>query len=607
MVGRQILIRGIVQGVGFRPFVFNLAAEHHLTGWVRNSSRGVEIEVNGPQEAVEAFVIALRRQAPPLARIDTFEVQTVAPNGFTDFSILHSEPQPGEFLPVSPDVAICPDCAREMFDPADRRYRYPFINCTNCGPRFTIIRDIPYDRPNTTMAGFLLCPDCQAEYEDPRNRRFHAQPVACPVCGPHVWAEIDGKIVSERDDAVQTARQWLREGKILAIKGLGGFHLACDATNPAVVAELRRRKRRSDKPFALMAADLESIQNACRVSPAEAVLLTARQAPIVLLDQLEQNDIASQVAPNQRTMGVMLPYTPLHLLLLEKESGFPEMLVMTSGNLSEEPIAYEDVDARERLSELADAFLLHDRPIHTRVDDSVYRVFQGQTVPVRRARGYAPDPIQLADAVPPILGAGAELKNTFCLTRERYAFPSHHIGDLENFETLRSYEEGIRYFERLFRIQPEILACDLHPDYLATRYARERAAAEGLPLVEVQHHHAHLVACLAENRWTSPEPVIGLCFDGTGLGTDGTIWGGEILVGNAVGYQRRFHLASSPLPGGDQAVRKPARTALAALWQAGLPWDGDLAPVAAVPPQERSILLRQLEKKINAPLTSSMG
>jgi hydrogenase maturation protein HypF len=605
--GLKVWIRGIVQGVGFRPFIFNLAEQHGLTGWVKNTSNGVEIIVNGPSEVLQQFVVDIRSGLPPLARIDDLRVEPSVENGFSSFEILESQPQPGAYLPISPDVAVCADCRRELFDPTDRRYRYPFINCTNCGPRFSIIRDIPYDRPNTTMADFPLCPQCREEYQNPRDRRFHAQPIACSNCGPHLWLETAGEQTTQGEQALQTARELLKAGKIIAIKGLGGFHLACDAGNPAAAAELRRRKKRSDKPFALMAFDLNSIRKHCLVTPTEADLLESRQAPVVLLSQRTDSTLAAELAPGQNTLGFMLPYTPLHLLLLEPGGDFPEVLVMTSGNLSEEPIAYRDEDARQRLNELADGFLMHNRPIHMRVDDPVIRAALEQPYPIRRARGYAPDPLALSMDVPPLLAAGPELKNTFCLARDRYAFLSHHIGDMENYETLRSYEEGIRHFERLFRVKPQWIACDMHPNYLATRYAQQRAQEENLPLIMIQHHHAHLAACLADNGWTSPEPVIGLSFDGTGYGTDGAIWGSEVLLGGYKDYQRRFHLTYVPLPGGDAAVRKPARMALAHLWAAGMEWEADLPPALELCSEERTVLKMQLEKRINAPLTSSMG
>ncbi len=603
----RIQVRGIVQGVGFRPFVYTCAERLFLRGWVRNTSSGVEIHLEGSAAAIQAFLRELANNPPPLARIDEIQHSECLPEGFNQFTILESQPQPGQFIPISPDMSICPDCQQELFTPSDRRYRYPFINCTNCGPRFSIIQDIPYDRPKTTMAGFDLCPECQVEYENPRDRRFHAQPVACPVCGPQLWFECDGKCLAEREDALQMARQWLMDGKIIAVKGLGGFHLACDASNPAAVNELRRRKKRSDKPFALMAFDLPAARRHASITPSEEALLRSRQRPVVLVKRRTESSVVPEAAPNQPTLGLMLPYTPLHLLLLEPAPGFPDILVMTSGNLSEEPIAFTDEDAMQRLTPLADAFLMHNRPIHMRVDDSVVRDFRGGIYALRRSRGYAPDPIHLPRQIQPILAAGAELKSTFCLTRGDYAFLSHHIGDLENYETLRSYEEGITHYERIFRIQPEILACDLHPNYLSTRYAQQRAQTENLPIVEVQHHHAHLAACLADNHWNQPEPVIGLSLDGTGLGTDGAVWGGEVLLGGYQGYQRFLHLKYMPLPGSDLAIRKPARMALAWLWSNAVEWEPDMPPMQALCYEERTALRAQLEHHLNTPDTSSMG
>lgn len=606
--GLRIHVSGIVQGVGFRPFIFTLAEKNRLTGWVKNTSSGVDIEVVGDDGALQGFLVALRQDAPPLARIDQVFVDSVPAKEYTSFSILPSLPQPGEFLPVSPDAGICSDCRRELFDPSDRRFRYPFINCTHCGPRFTIIRDIPYDRPNTTMAPFTMCGACRSEYEDPRDRRFHAQPIACPDCGPTVYfIGKDGQpVVGEQ--AIQAAREWLVDGRIVAIKGLGGFHLACDATNPKTVETLRSRKKRSDKPFALMAFDLEQAERYCSLNLWEREVLTSREKPIVLARIQPGSGLAlEQIAPNLQEIGVMLAYTPLHLLLLEPAAGFPEMLVMTSGNLSEEPIAFEDEDAMRRLRELADAFLIHDRAIQTRVDDSVVSVFRGRIYPLRRARGYAPDPLTLPFNLPSIVAVGAELKNTFCLTRGRYAFLSHHIGDMENLETYTSFETGIRHYERLFRIKPEIIACDYHPDYLATRYAHERASREKIPLVAVQHHHAHLASCLADHAWDDQGRVIGVIFDGTGYGADEAIWGGEFLFGGFASYQRMCHLDYIPLPGGDLAVRKPARMALAYLWKYGLDWEMNFLPVRALCEEERTVIRSQLEHGINAPLTSSMG
>jgi hydrogenase maturation protein HypF len=621
MQGLQVHISGIVQGVGFRPFVYNLATRLQLKGWVRNTSAGVDIEVDGEQDVLDAFVKALRDEAPTLSRIDEFSASFRPANGFRSFDILHSEAVEGAFQPISPDVAICPDCLRELFDPSDRRYRYPFINCTNCGPRFTIIKDIPYDRPKTTMAGFPLCPDCEKEYKDPTNRRFHAQPVACPVCGPSVWLAgwQVGKFerLKDGDDAIGETRRLLAEGKIVAIKGLGGFHLACDATNANAVAELRARKLRVDKPFALMMPDLETVEQHCFVRDDERELLQSVARPIVLLKRKPESNIVEEVSPRQTWLGVMLPYTPLHYLLLDREPlptvhrPLSTILVMTSGNLSEEPIATGNDEARTRLSKLADAFLMHDRDIHVRCDDSVVRVFPStfnvkrSPYPIRRSRGYAPFPVKLPFDVPQILAAGSELKNTFCITNGNYAFLSHHIGDMENYETLQSFEQGVEHFERLFRVKPEAIAYDMHPNYLATRYALERAEHEGLPTIAVQHHHAHVAACMAEHGLN--EPVIGVSFDGTGYGEDGAIWGGEILVADYASYQRAAHLEYFPLPGGDAAIKKPARTALALLWSLGLDWDERLAPVTEFCAEDQVTLRVQLEKKINTPQTSSMG
>ncbi|MBA4377040.1 MAG: carbamoyltransferase HypF [Anaerolinea sp.] len=606
--GRKILIKGIVQGVGFRPFVYTQAIENHLTGWVRNISSGVEIEINGLSSGIENFLHALKFSLPPLARIDHLEVQDSYPNHFSKFEILASHSQPGDFIPVSPDMAICPDCHAEMLDPDNRRFRYPFINCTNCGPRFTIIQDIPYDRPKTTMAEFVMCDECHAEYENPLDRRFHAQPVACPVCGPQVWFEdASHQPLAKREGAINLAREWLRAGKIIAIKGLGGFHLACDATNENSVQELRNRKKRSQKPFALMTYNLKDIEQQVNITPQESKLLQSPQKPVVLMQKSKHSTLCENVAPGQNTLGFMLPYTPLHLLLLEPAPGFPEVLVMTSGNISDEPIAYTDQQAADNLAGLADGFLLHNRDIHIRTDDSVVRLHQGQNYFIRRARGYAPDPILLNQSMPEILAVGAELKNTFCLTKENYAFVSHHIGDMENYETYQSFIEGIDHFQTLFRVQPSILAADLHPNYLATRYAQERAESESLPIVSVQHHHAHLASCLAENHFPAEKEAIGVIFDGSGYGTDGAIWGGEFLIGNCQSFHREFHLSYAPLPGGDMAIRKPARMALAHLWQAGEDWQPELPPCKDLCYDERTLLRSQLQHQINTPLTSSMG
>ena len=605
---RHIHIIGIVQGVGFRPFIFNLASDYDLTGWVCNSASGVDIEISGPSEILDQFSADISQKAPPLSQIDSITVEEIPLQDFPDFQIISSQDKASDFIPISPDVAICAQCQAELFDPKDRRYRYPFINCTNCGPRFSIIKEIPYDRPKTTMSGFEMCPDCREEYENPADRRFHAQPVACPICGPQIWLEVvPGERTKEKDEAIQTARQMLVDGKILAVKGLGGFHLACDAHNPKAVARLRQRKHRPAKPFALMAFNLESIQEYVELPESAETLLQSPQAPILLLPKRAGSDLAANVAPGQANLGFMLPYTPLHLLLLEPEPGFPKVLVMTSGNLSETPVIRKNREAREKLDGIADAFLMHDRPIHMRVDDSVFMLIDNAPYPSRRARGYAPNPIRLDFDVPKILAAGSQMKNTFCLTREKYAFLSHYIGEMENWETYQDFQEAIRHYEGLFRIQPELLACDLHPDYLASQYARAKAAEEGLPLVEVQHHHAHLAAGMIENGLPPETQVAGLIFDGTGYGLDGTIWGGEVLVGNCDTFERPFHLKAVPLPGGEAAIRKPARMALSTLWAYGLSWDDSLAPVQTLNEMERSALQSQLEKELNTPLTTSMG
>ena len=635
ITGRSIHISGIVQGVGFRPFVYNLALQLNLPGWVRNTSSGVDILVEGSQPVIIEFVNRLQTEIPPLAKIDQFAIEECQPDGLTKFEIIPSEPIPGAFQPISPDICICQDCVREMFDPTNRRYRYPFINCTNCGPRFTIIKDIPYDRPKTTMAGFTMCPNCQAEFDDPLNRRFHAQPIACPDCGPQVWLEFPGDIQRiPHDDAITMAQQLLAEGKIIAIKGIGGFHIACDATNSEAVGELRKRKHRIDKPFAVMTASLESVHTHCFCGIEEQELLVSRERPIVILKSLPTSKISRLISPGQDSIGMMLPYSPLHYLLLNpSRSGLnPEdidqslALVMTSGNISEEPIATTNEAARQRLSGLVDAYLMHDREIHTRCDDSVVRVYSSRQAhppsgttnsrvnskepslyPVRRSRGYAPFPVHLPFKAAPLLATGAELKNTFCMTRDDYAFISQHIGDMENYETYHSFETSVDHFEKLYRINPEIIAYDLHPGYLTTRYALERAEAGGMVSVGIQHHHAHIAGCMLENRIYSGKPVIGVAFDGTGYGTDGAIWGGEFLVTTLTNFQRSAHLSYYHLPGGDTAIRKPARIALAYTWQSGIDWYQELLPVGSLCAEERTALRSQLEHQINTINTSSMG
>jgi len=632
MDARKIRISGTVQGVGFRPFVHNLAARQRVRGWVCNTSGSVEIVAEGEAEALETFTAALRAEAPPLAQIDSLEWESIPAAGYSAFEIRASVPEPGGFQPITPDIALCADCERELFDPRDRRYLYPFINCTNCGPRLTIIRDIPYDRSRTSMASFEMCPRCRAEYENPDDRRYHAQPVACPECGPRVrMAEQDSRAIARARHAsppqdhstretLLAARRLLREGRIVAIRGMGGFHLACDAANADAVRELRRRKHRNAKPFAVMVRDLAEAERYCAIGDAERDLLAGREKPIVILRRKTDGPIVDAVAPGNGTLGMMLPYTPLHRLLmhrgdpvLDAESA-PAALVMTSGNVSEEPIAIGNDEALARLGPLADAFLLHDREIIQRCDDSVVRIFAAgsraihgsplQAQPLRRSRGYAPAPVVLPFDAPPVLAVGGELKNTFCLARGRYAFLSPHIGDMENAETLAAFEESADRYRRLFHTTPEIIAHDMHPGYLGTRWACEHAG--GRKRVAVQHHHAHAAACMADNGLTGAEPVIALAFDGTGYGADGAIWGAEILVATYRDYERLLHLEYLPLAGGDAAIRRPWRTAVGFAAALDLAVE-DLPFLKTLDPREVETVRTQAARGLNAPPVSSMG
>ena len=560
-------VTGTVQGVGFRPFVYRLARELGLSGWVLNDTHGVLLEVEGEGEAVDRFVARLAADAPPLAQVEGIEPQRIEPTGEAGFEIAASDEGGEVDAPVSPEAATCDQCLAEVFDPADRRHRYPFTNCTNCGPRFTIVRGVPYDRPLTTMAGFQMCDACQAEYDDPLDRRFHAQPNACPDCGPRArLLDRSGEQAGDQGaaDAVAAAAAVLQDGAIVAVKGLGGYHFACLATDEDAVSALRRRKHREDKPFALIAAGLEAARTLIEVGPAEEHLLSGRERPIVLAPRLPGAAVAAAVAPASPELGVMLPYSPLHHLLLA-DVGAP--LVLTSGNVSDEPIAYEDSEALERLSRIADLFLVHDRPIETRTDDSVLRVSAGpdpRPMMLRRSRGFVPASLPLpVESGRDLLACGAELKNTFALAKGARAWVGHHIGDLKNFETLTSFREGIEHFERLFDVAPELCAHDLHPDYLSTRYALER---DGVELVGVQHHHAHLAACLAEHAVEGL--ALGAIFDGTGYGTDGTVWGGELLAGDLNGFERAGRLWTVRMPGGEAAIREPWRMACAWLAEA---------------------------------------
>ena len=598
-VRTEVRVEGVVQGVGFRPFVYALANRLGLAGLVGNDVHGVFVEVEGSAARVEDFLTALRVDAPPLARVERVATRDIPPTGAPGFSIVAS-PAGGERAAlVSPDSSTCADCLAELADPADRRSGYPFINCTNCGPRFTIVRDVPYDRPFTTMAEFAMCADCAAEYHDPADRRFHAQPTCCPACGPHLTLPGTALLGHEANDPIRTTADLLLDGAIVAVKGLGGYHLATDATNQTATATLRARKHREDKPFAVMVPTVEQARALCEVDDLAESLLTSRRRPIVLLPRIPSASIADAVAPGNRQLGVMLPYTPLHHLLL---AAVGKPIVLTSGNVSDEPIAYRDADALDRLCGIADAFLLHDRAIHIRTDDSIVRPFDGRESVLRRSRGYVPEPVTLTRGFPrPVLACGAELKNTFCLAKGNHAFLSHHIGDLENFETLRSYAEGIAHFRRLFGIDPVVVAHDLHPEYLSTKYALE---LDGVELVGVQHHHAHIASCLADNGESGP--VIGVAFDGTGYGTDGTIWGGEFLVADLAGFTRAGHLDPVPMPGGTAAIRAPWRMAaahLAAAYPGGIP---DLAVRDRNAPDWAAVL-GMAERGVNSPHTSSAG
>ena len=599
----EVRVWGIVQGVGFRPFVFRLAHDHNLKGSVRNTSCNVEIEIEGRREDIDGFLNDLEAKSPPMSHIEKIEHSFLPAKGFKSFDILPSRSEEDRHQLVSPDIATCDDCTRELFNPLDRRYLYPFINCTNCGPRFTIIEDIPYDRAKTTMRDFEMCPVCQKEYDDPLDRRFHAQPNACGTCGPHLkLIDVRGNLVTSTY-TISKAASLLKRGKILAIRGLGGFQLVCDAANEMAVTRLRKRKKRPAKPFAVMVANLEDVKLHCSLSPTEERLLNSPQCPIVLLRwRRDLSNICDAVAPNLKYIGMMIPYTPMHHLLLRATC---KPLVMTSGNLSEEPIAKDNGEALSRLNEIADYFLIHNRDIYSRYDDSVYFV-DDTPRPIRRARGYAPYPIFLPFKTKPVLACGAEEKNTFCLTKDNHAFLSQHIGDMENEETLEHFENTIDLYKGLFRIEPEIVACDMHPEYLSTKYAHQISARQGLQIFNVQHHHAHIASCLAENRFTGP--VIGVSFDGTGYGDDGTLWGGEFLIADMASFRRVGHLQYIPLPGGIAAIKKPSRMAISYLFSLlGKDYPLDGLPLIDVEPVEIEMIRKQLERGINCPLTSSAG
>ena len=599
---KAIDVTGIVQGVGFRPFIYRLANECNLAGFIANTTAGVSIEVQGPADAVASFLARLPQEVPPLAKITSLVSRDVELQPDTAFRILSSRlDQPPKAL-ISPDAAVCEDCLREMADPRDRRFRYPFINCTNCGPRFTIIRDIPYDRARTSMASFRMCAACQAEYDDPANRRFHAQPNACWDCGPQAELLDDNGARVDIAEPIREAARLLESGAIVAIKGLGGFHLACDARNDAAVDRLRERKRRVEKPFAVIVSRIEDAERLCILEEAARKSLLSRERPIVLLPRRPEVHVASGVAPRNRFLGIFLPYTPLHHLLFA--SGRCDALVMTSGNLSEEPIAIDDDEAVQRLRGIADAFLVHNRDILRRCDDSVVRQAAGQSQKLRRSRGFVPVPVALENESPPILAVGGELKNTVCIVRGSEAFLSQHVGDLENLESYHFFEEAIEHLQRILEVQPNVIAYDLHPDYFSTKWA---LGQEGVRLIGVQHHHAHIAACMAENHLDGK--LIGIALDGNGYGADGAIWGGEVLLADYVNFQRAAHLEYVALPGGEAAIREPWRIAVSYLAK----HFGKSLPALEIPftkaldRRNLDIILQMIERGVNSPPTSSCG
>lgn len=614
----RLEVSGVVQGVGFRPFVYSTAKRFDLNGFVGNESSGVFIEIEGKENQLNEFIEYLKTNPPPLSHISEIKQNDLELKNEPDFRIIESESHEAEFTLVSPDISICEDCLSELFDPNDRRYHYPFINCTNCGPRFTITKTIPYDRPNTTMSTFEMCSACCAEYKNPLDRRFHAQPISCWDCGVQAWFVGEG---GEKDTAIEHTQIALRSGKIAAIKGIGGFHLACDARNEIAIETLRNRKGRGDKPFAVMCKDLETAKKFVEINKTEVEVLTSKERPIVLLKKKSENSLSELIAPNNQFLGVMLPYSPLHYLLFLDDL---EVLVMTSGNFSNEPIIKDNGDALKKLTKLADSFLLHDREIFVQCDDSVVRIVTTEItenseknnqknsvnsafsvanlLPFRRSRGYSPFPVELPFKVPQILAVGGELKSTFCLTKENFAFMSQHIGDMENLETLQAFENSAEQMKRLFKVEPEIVVGDLHPNYLSSSWARETYTN----FIAVQHHHAHIASVMAENKIVD-EKVIGFAFDGTGYGLDGKIWGGEVFYGDYTNFERLTHLRYFPLAGGDASVKNVYRMALSLLREAKIQWTEDLASVSFASKTERKILLKQFENNLNVVQTSSFG
>jgi len=604
-IRENIIIKGIVQGVGFRPFIHKLVNHYSLSGWIVNSNQGVEIEVEGEEEELKDFLLEMETKIPPLARIEEIEVKKLPIIGDNGFFIQKSVVKKDDGLVlVSPDICICQECLQELLDPQNRRFRYPFINCTNCGPRFTIIQDIPYDRENTTMKKFSMCPSCQEEYDEIENRRYHAQPNACSNCGPQLFIYSRAGKRLEAIDPLEQAKKYLKRGKIGAIKGLGGFHLACDATNNQAVLRLRDFKKREDKPFALMSYNLEKIKQYCLVEKEEIALLTSRARPIVLLKKKENSQISSFIAPNNPCLGVMLPYTPLHYLLLQGEF---LALVMTSGNFGDEPIIGDDQEALEKLSPVADFFLLYNREIFNRCDDSVVKVMKQNVVFFRRSRGYVPDPIILDGKIKEVLALGGELKNTVCLAKGRYVFPSQYLGDLKSVDNFEFFQDSIQKLEKILKITPRLIACDLHPDYLSTKYAEKIGQIRGLEVMKIQHHYAHIASCMAENK--IKERVIGVAYDGTGWGEDHQIWGGEFLLTDFRGYSRIGHLKYIPLPGGEQAINEPWRMTYSYLYSIynenarELPLDF----IRRNASRRFDLLEKMIKQQINTPLTSSCG
>ncbi|MCX5869395.1 MAG: carbamoyltransferase HypF [Deltaproteobacteria bacterium] len=607
--GVELTIQGTVQGVGFRPFVYRLARNFKIGGTIANTGQGVVIQAEGLAADLDSFLQALTEEAPPLARISSISQKRLpAVTDRQTFTILESSSKHATQTMIPADIALCDDCLQELLDPADRRYRYPFINCTNCGPRFTIVSSIPYDRPCTSMHSFPMCKSCQAEYDDPDNRRFHAQPNACPQCGPQIsWHAASGEQLPCYDPITETI-QALNDGRIVAIRGMGGFHLVVDAGSESAVALLRKRKQRRSKPLAIMVADLEAAALICHLSPVASQALTSLAHPIVLLSRKETASLAANLAPGMGEIGIMLPYTPLHHLLFAT-SGCPQALVMTSGNRNGEPLCTGNDEAVSRLGDITDFFLLHNREIVTRIDDSVIRIMQGRPRVLRRARGYVPNPIPLTQSLPPLIACGSGLKNTFCLVRDNMAFISQHIGDLANMESLAFFKESIYHFQELLETRPQLVVCDLHPDYLSSRHGLELERTLGLPRVLVQHHHAHAVAVMAEHGLQGK--ALAIILDGTGLGPDGTIWGGEILEVTRTDFIRRGCLAPLPLPGGDAAAEQPWRMGLAALYHTygkkGLEESQLPAALLDIAEEKRSAVLTMMQSGFNSPLTSSCG